>query len=122
MPDHWQYVLRPNHDGRLTEFLRWLTHTHTMLWHAHFHSTGSGHLYQGRFKAFPVEDDDHFHAVTRYVERKPLRARFVRKTENWRWSRPERARRRPGAITAGPLASALAARLAGAGQRPADRR
>jgi len=86
MPNHWHFVLRPNHDGRLTEFLRWLTHTHTMRWHAHFHSSGSGHLYQGCFKAFPVEDDEHFYTVTQYVERNALPAKLVRKAENWRWS------------------------------------
>ena len=69
MPNHWHFILRPTSDGRLTEFLRWLTHTHTMRWHAHHHTVGTGHLYQGRFKAFPVEDDNHFYTVAHYVER-----------------------------------------------------
>ncbi|HEY8665129.1 MAG TPA: hypothetical protein VIL86_00630 [Tepidisphaeraceae bacterium] len=34
----------------LAEFMRWLTLTHTHRLHAHRHSTGSGHLYQGRFR------------------------------------------------------------------------
>lgn len=101
MPNHWHFVVRPNLDGRLTEFFRWLTHTHTMRWHAHFHSNGSGHLYQGRFKAFPVEDDDHFYVVTRYVERNALRAKLVRKAENWRWS--SLARRESGDVQARAL-------------------
>src|SRR5580698_934127 len=57
MPNHWHFVLRPTKDGQLTAFLRRLAHTHTMRWHAHYHTSGTGHLYQGRFKAFPVEDD-----------------------------------------------------------------
>jgi putative transposase len=52
-------VLWPERDGELTAFLRWLTHTHTQRWHAHYHSAGTGHLYQGRFRAFPIEADDH---------------------------------------------------------------
>ncbi|MBI3836429.1 MAG: hypothetical protein HY288_00665 [Planctomycetia bacterium] len=73
-------------DGQLTAFLRWLSHTHTMRWHAHYHTSGTGHLYQGRFKAFPVENDDHFYAVVRYVERNALRAGLVDRAEAWRWS------------------------------------
>ena len=57
--------------GRL---LRWVTATHTQRYHAHYHTSGEGHLYQSRFKSFPVADDDHFLVVCRYVERNPLRA------------------------------------------------
>jgi putative transposase len=57
-----------------------------MRWHAHHHSAGTGHLYQGRFKSFPIETDDHFYTVLRYVERNALRARLVKRAENWRWS------------------------------------
>lgn len=85
MPNHWHLVLWPRRAGELTDFTRWLTHTHTMRWHAHYKTTGSGHLYQGRFKAFPIEEDQHLYAVLRYVERNALRARLVRRAENWRW-------------------------------------
>ena len=50
------------------------------------HTTGSGHLYQGRFKSFPVEDDGHFLTVCRYVERNALRAGLVDRAEDWRWA------------------------------------
>jgi len=86
MPNHWHLVLWPRREGELTAFVRWLTHTHTMRWHAHYHTQGTGHLYQGRFKSFPVETDDHLYTVLRYVERNPLRAGLVRKATNWRWS------------------------------------
>ena len=49
MPNHWHMVLWPRRDGELSAFVRWLTHTHTMRWHAHYHTVGTGHLYQGRF-------------------------------------------------------------------------
>jgi putative transposase len=86
MPNHWHFVLRPHDDHQLTDFLRWLAHTHTMRWHAHFNSSGTGHLYQGRFKSFPVEDDEHFYSVARYVERNALRAGITQRAEEWRWS------------------------------------
>ena len=86
MPNHWHFVLWPRHDGEMTDFLRWLTHTHTMRWHARHHTVGTGHLYQGRFKAFPVQSDEHLFTLLRYVERNPLRAGLVKKAEDWPWS------------------------------------
>ncbi len=47
---------------------------------------GTGHLYQGRFKTFPIEDDEHLLTVLRYVERNPLRADLCERAEDWRWS------------------------------------
>ena len=85
MPNHWHFILWPKVDGELTSFLRWLTHTHTMRWHTHYHTVGTGHLYQGRFKAFPVADDDHYFTVLRYAERNALRANLVSRAEDWRW-------------------------------------
>ena len=85
MPDHWRLVVWPREDGELSRFAGWLTLTHTQRWHAHRHSTGSGHVYQGRFKSFPVQDDEHLLTVCRYVERNALRANLVRRAQQWRW-------------------------------------
>jgi putative transposase len=85
MPNHWHLVLWPKKDRELSRFVGWLTLTHTQRWHAHRHSAGSGHLYQGRFKSFPVQEDDHLLTVLRYVERNPLRASLVGRAEQWRW-------------------------------------
>lgn len=86
MPNHWHLVLWPRRDDELSRFVGWLTLTHTQRWHAHRHSTGSGHVYQGRFKSFPVAEDEHFLTLARYVERNPLRAGLVERAEAWRWS------------------------------------
>lgn len=86
MGNHWHLVVWPREDDELSRFVGWLTLTHTQRWHAHRQSTGSGHLYQGRFKSFPVQDDDHFLTVCRYVERNALRAKLVNRAEDWRWS------------------------------------
>jgi putative transposase len=72
-------------DGDLTSFVSWVTMTHAQRWHAYNGTVGSGHLYQGRFKAFPVEKDDHFLKVCRYVERNAMRANLVDRAEDWRW-------------------------------------
>jgi len=85
MPNHWHMVLWPRQDGDLSDFAGWLTTTHIRRWHAFRKSDGTGHLYQGRFKSFPVQEDAHFLTVCRYVERNPLRASLVDRAEDWRW-------------------------------------
>ena len=86
MPNHWHLVLWPFSDGDLSAFVQRVTLTHTQRWRAHHGNVGAGHLYQGRFKSFPVEQDEHFLTLCRYVERNPLRAGLVRRAERWRWS------------------------------------
>ena len=85
MPNHWHMVLSPREDGALSRLMYWVTTTHTARHHAHYHSAGSGHLYQGRFKSFPVQSDEHFFVVCRYVERNALSAGLVLKAEQWRF-------------------------------------
>jgi putative transposase len=60
MPNHWHMVLWPRADDELSEFMRWLTVTHTQRWHAHRRTAGTGPVYQGRFKSFPIQQDYHF--------------------------------------------------------------
>src|SRR5262249_27976038 len=86
LPNHFHLVLWPRTDDELSRFVGWLTLTHTQRWHAHYHNVGSGHLYQGRFKSFPVQEDEHLLTVCRYVERNALRAGLVARAEHWRWS------------------------------------
>ncbi len=95
MPNHWHLVLWPREDPDLSEYMRLLTAMHTQRWHAEHHTTGSGPLYQGRFKSFPIQADDHFLTVCRYVERNPLRANLVTRAEEWRWSSLWRRMNRP---------------------------
>ncbi|MGN6545178.1 MAG: transposase [Aureliella sp.] len=85
MPNHWHFVLQPTENGGMSNFLRWVTLTHTMRLHAHYRSSGQGHIYQGRFKSFPIQDDAHFLTVCRYVERNALRAGLVKRAEDWQW-------------------------------------
>lgn len=86
MPNHWHFVLSAEIGQSISDFMRWITHTHTQRWHAKNKTTGYGHVYQGRYKSFPIEKDDHFLQVCRYVERNPLRAKLVQRAEDWRWS------------------------------------
>jgi putative transposase len=85
MPNHWHLVLWPTKDGQLSLFMRLLSVTHVRRWHAHRRTTGTGPIYQGRFKSFPVQEDRHFLIVCRYVERNPVRAGLVSDPDKWQW-------------------------------------
>lgn len=96
MPNHWHLMVWPRQDRDLSRFMNWLTLTHTQRWHQHRHTVGEGHVYQGRFKSFPVETSEYLLTVCRYVERNPVRAGLVEQAEQWRWSSA-------GASGSGPL-------------------
>ncbi len=84
MPNHFHFVLRPHADGDLGRWMHWVLNTHVRRYHKHYGS--SGHLWQGRFKAFPIQEDEYLLTVMRYAERNPVRAKLVRRAENWPWS------------------------------------
>ena len=86
MPNHWHLVLYPRADGDLGKFLRRLSLTHTQRYHARTGTVGYGHVYQGRYKSLPVERNEHFLAMVRYVERNAKRAALVARAEDWPWS------------------------------------
>ncbi len=86
MPNHWHLVLWPEADGQLGAFMQRLTTSHVRRWHLHRGTVGNGHLYQGTYKSFPIENDDHLLTALCYVERNALRAGLVERAEDWRWS------------------------------------
>lgn len=55
MPNHFHLVIRPRGDGDLGRWMQRLLTTHARRYHRHYGTTG--HVWQGRFKAFPAEDD-----------------------------------------------------------------
>jgi len=84
MPNHFHLVLWPHEDGDLSCWMQWLMTCHVRRYHRHYGS--SGHVWQGRFKAFPIQQDAHYLTVLRYVESNPLRADLVQRAQEWEWS------------------------------------
>ncbi|MEQ8694162.1 MAG: transposase [Gammaproteobacteria bacterium] len=86
MPNHFHLVVWPRGDDDLGRYMQWLSTSHVRRYHRHY--GGSGHVWQGRYKAFPIQEDEHLLTVMRYVERNPVRARTIpiRKAERWPWS------------------------------------
>lgn len=84
MPNHFHLVVWPRADDHLGRWMHWLMTSHVRRYLTHYQT--SGHVWQGRYKAFPIQADEHLVSVLRYVERNPLRANLVRNAEDWRWS------------------------------------
>ena len=65
MPNHFHFVIEASHHQSLSRFMQWLLTSHVRRYHKHYGS--SGHVWQGRFKSFPVRRDEHLLMVLRYV-------------------------------------------------------
>jgi putative transposase len=95
MGNHWHLVLRPRRARQLQALMQWIGTTHVRRHHEHY-GRASGHLYQGRYKHFPVEEDEHLLTLLRYVEANALRAGLVKRAQDWPWSSlHQRLRRAP---------------------------
>ena len=84
MPSHFHVVLQPVTDKALSSFMRWWQTSYARWYHQHHRSRG--HLWQGRFRSFPIQQDGHFLTVVRYVLCNPIRAGLVQRIDQWPWS------------------------------------
>jgi putative transposase len=98
LPNHFHLALWPRRDGELSDYMMWLLTAHVRRYHQHYHS--SGHIWQGRFRAFPIQEDEHLLTVLRYIERNPVRAGLVASAQGWLWS--SAAPGRGGELTLNP--------------------
>jgi len=103
MPNHVHLVVRPIDGADIARWMQWLFTTHARHYHGKHGTTG--HVWQGRYKSFLVQNDHYLLALIRYVERNALRAKLVSRAEEWRWGslnwrmRPDAAL----ALTAPPM-------------------
>jgi putative transposase len=84
MPNHFHVVVRTQGDGDLGRWMRWLLTAHAQRYHRQYQT--SGHVWQGRDKAFAVQADDHVSTLLHYVEQNPLCVELVARAEHWKWS------------------------------------
>ena len=88
MPNHFHLVLEPAHQTARSQFMQWLLTSHVRRYHKHYGT--SGHIWQGRFKSFPVQRDEHLITVLRYVLQNPVRAGLSETIHEWPWSSARR--------------------------------
>jgi putative transposase len=84
MPNHFHLLVKVQKGENLSCGMQWFMTTHVRRYHRHYRS--SGHIWQGRYKSFAIQDDDHFLTVARYVEGNPVRAGLVGSAVDWVWS------------------------------------
>jgi putative transposase len=88
MPNHFHFVIEPSDERALSRFMQWLLTSHVRRYHRHY--GGSGHVWQGRFKSFPIQRDEHLVTVLRYVLQNPVRAGLCGSAREWGWSSLQR--------------------------------
>ena len=107
----WAYCLMPNHVHLIVvppdaeALRRAVGEAHRRYTRrVNFREGWKGHLWQGRFASFPM-DEPHLLAAARYVELNPVRAGLCKSPFDWPWSsaRAHRDGRDDGLATARPL-------------------
>ncbi|MEA3373028.1 MAG: transposase [Campylobacterota bacterium] len=81
MPNHFHLLLVPKHEGSLSRLMQWVMTSHVRYYHKK--NKTSGHIWQGRYKSFIVEQESYYLALIRYIEANALRAKLVNKAEEW---------------------------------------
>jgi putative transposase len=84
MLNHFHLVVQPATEAVLSPFMQWWMTSHVRRYHQHYRS--HGHVWQGRFKSFPIQQDGHLLTAIRYVLRNPVRAGLVEHAVDWPWS------------------------------------
>ena len=80
MPNHLHFLIEASHH-QSRRFMQWLLTSHVRRYHKHYGS--SGHVWQGRFKSFPVQRDEHLLMVLRYVLQNPVRSGLAASIDDW---------------------------------------
>lgn len=86
MPNHFHIVVWPECVEVLSAFMHVLMNEHVHRYQQHYGTVGHGHIWQGRFKNFPIQHDLHLLRVLRYVEANAARANLVGRAQEWSWS------------------------------------
>ena len=84
MPNHFHLVLQPSSHNSLSRMMQWWLTSHVRRYHQYRRT--HGHVWQGRFKSFPIQQDHHLLGVLHYVLCNPVRAGLVQQASNWHWS------------------------------------
>lgn len=83
MPNHVHIIAVPDTEGGLRQAIGETHRRYTGM--INVREGWQGHLWQGRFTSFPM-DERHLLAAVHYVEMNPVRARLAADPLSWRWS------------------------------------
>src|SRR5262249_23282775 len=77
MPNHWHMIVSPTVDLQLPTFMHRFEGLHAKQWHKTHGTSGTGAVYQGRYKAIEIQTDRQFLSVCRYIARNAKKAGLV---------------------------------------------
>jgi putative transposase len=83
MPNHFHLLLVPQREGSLSRLMQWVMTSHVRYYHKK--NKTSGHIWQGRYKSFMVEQESYYITLIRYIEANALRAKLVERAEAWEY-------------------------------------
>lgn len=84
MPNHFHMIIMPSLASHLSKWMQWLMTSHVRRYNKHYDA--AGHVWQGRFKSFIIQNSDYLITAMRYVETNPVRANLVKQAKDWPWS------------------------------------
>lgn len=83
MDNHYHLLLKTNKPN-ISKSMQWLGTTYTCRYN--IKHKRNGHLFQGRFKSFLIENDEYLMLLSCYIHRNPLRAGMVKSLADYPWS------------------------------------
>ncbi|MGE4283150.1 MAG: transposase [Clostridia bacterium] len=83
MGNHVHILLKEEKDS-LAQIIKRISSTYVFWYNWKYER--SGHLFQERFKSEPVENDNYFLTVLRYIHQNPVKAGLVNNARDYKWS------------------------------------
>lgn len=83
MPNHYHLVVELT-ENTLSSGMKWLNGAYAQ-WFNRVHER-VGHLFQGRFKSFLIDEETYSLEVLRYVVLNPVRAKIAARPEEYQWT------------------------------------
>jgi len=84
MPNHFHLLLRQIGDSGISELLQRLTNSYTKYFNLKYKRTGP--LFEGRFKAVLIQNNDQLMHISRYIHLNPVVSGIVNDPRNFEWS------------------------------------
>lgn len=84
MPNHYHFLLRQNGPHPVSAFVQAVFNSYTKAFNKMFGRSGT--LFEGPFRAIPVEQDGYLIHLCRYIHRNPVEAGLVEHPAQWPFS------------------------------------
>lgn len=84
MSNHVHLLLYPTEPRALASIMHGINLSYAQ--HFNHKYKKCGHLWQNRYKSFPVQNDEYLINIISYIEYNPIRANICNRAEEYRWS------------------------------------